>query len=293
MYMDKLKIAGQYMLPQHTLTKLAGKFASWQGGSLTTSVIKAFIKKYQVDMSEALDSDPASYSTFNEFFTRPLKEDARSIVTDKNELACPVDGAVSQAGDIVDGNIFQAKGCSFSLQAIIGGDEGDAEPFEAGKFATIYLSPKDYHRIHNPMKATLRKMIYVPGDLFSVNPLTAENVPNLFARNERVVTIYDTPKGPFAHILVGATIVGSMETVWHGTVTPTEKSSRKPRAEVQVWDYPNSGENSIELEKGAEIGRFKLGSTVVLLFPKDMVEFAENIQPGQITRMGSHFATLN
>jgi phosphatidylserine decarboxylase len=293
MCMDKLKIAGQYVLPQHALSKLMGKLASWQGGSVTTAIIKGFIKKYQVNMDEAADPNLESYTSFNEFFTRPLKEGAREICEGDNLLACPVDGAVSQLGDIIEGRIFQAKGCHFTLQEIIGGDEEDAKPFVDGKFATIYLSPKDYHRIHNPMQATLRKMIYVPGDLFSVNPLTAENVPRLFARNERVVTIYDTPHGPFAHILVGATIVGSMETVWHGTVTPSSNRERKFGAKTESWDYPAQGDQAIELAKGEEIGRFKLGSTVVLLFPKDMLEFEEAYQAGESTRMGTPFATLN
>ena len=203
-------------------------------------------------------------------------------------MAHPVDGAVSQCGPIEAGNIFQAKGHSYTSQALLGGDKADAERFDGGDFATIYLAPKDYHRIHMPIKGTLSKMTYVPGDLFSVNPLTAQNVPGLFARNERVVAIFETEIGPLAMVLVGATIVASIETVWAGTVTPPGGK------QVFSWDYPTTGPEALTLDKGAEMGRFKLGSTVVMLFAQDAIDtFADGVEPGETTRMGQAFANIN
>ncbi|MDP5205743.1 archaetidylserine decarboxylase, partial [Alishewanella sp. SMS9] len=201
-------------------------------------------------------------------------------------IAQPVAGAISQLGEIVSGQLGQAKNHTYSLQSLLGGKEQTAAPFLGGEFATIYLAPKDYHRIHMPVTGVLREMIYVPGELFSVNPLTAENVPDLFARNERVVTIFDTEFGPMALVLVGATIVASIETVWAGTVTPPAGSS------IFRWNYPASGLNSVRLEKGAEMGRFKLGSTVILAFPAGKVAFLADQQPGTVTRMGTPFANI-
>jgi phosphatidylserine decarboxylase len=250
--LDKFKIAMQYAMPKHFISRVVGKLAAAKAGALTTTLIKLFIKQYKIDMSEAKYSDPSHYKTFNEFFTRPLKDGVRPMVEDADTIIHPVDGAISQLGDIVDGQLIQAKGHDYSLQALLGGSEDDTTAFLGGKFATIYLAPKDYHRIHMPIDGTLSKMIYVPGDLFSVNPLTAQNVPNLFARNERVVAIFETEIGPLAMVLVGATIVASIETVWAGTVTPPAGS------DVFSWNYPTSGENAITLKKGEEMGRFKL-----------------------------------
>ncbi|MCE2595157.1 archaetidylserine decarboxylase [Motilimonas cestriensis] len=280
--LDQLKIAGQYLLPKHLLSRLLGKLASAEAGGLTTFLIEAFIKKYQVNMAEALDSNPSNYKTFNDFFTRALKEDARPILAQENQLAMPVDGKVSQVGQITQGRIFQAKGHDFSARELLGGFDIDVAPFDEGSFANIYLAPKDYHRIHMPVAGKLEKMLFVPGDLFSVNPLTAENIPNLFARNERVVALFTTEKGPLAMVLVGATIVASIETVWAGTVAPANGK------QVQVWDY---SEQNITLEKGEEMGRFKLGSTIVALFPKDTVTFSEHLTPGAPTRLGEVFAS--
>lgn len=284
--LDQIKIAGQYVLPKHLLSRLLGKLASARAGSLTTTLIKTFIRKYQVDMSEALHPEPEHYLTFNDFFTRELKPEARTIIEDPNTLALPVDGTVSQLGAITHGRIFQAKGHDFSARELLGGYDQDAALFDEGDFATIYLAPKDYHRIHMPMAGKLEKMLFVPGDLFSVNPLTAENVPNLFARNERVVAIFSSEHGPFAMVLVGATIVASIETVWAGTIAPATSGNKK---EVQVWDY---SEQDIQLEKGQEMGRFKLGSTIVALFPKDTLSFAQELAPGSVTRLGQPFANL-
>jgi phosphatidylserine decarboxylase len=253
----RLKVLPQYLLPKQLLTTLAGRFASQARGSTTTSVIRWFVKKYQVNMAEALNPDIGSYATFNDFFTRALKPGARPLTT--AELICPVDGAISQFGAIEFDQIFQAKGHSYSTTALVGGDKALAAQFQNGSFATLYLSPKDYHRIHMPCDGRLTRMIYVPGDLFSVNPTTARGVPGLFARNERVVCVFDTAHGPFVLVLVGATIVGSMATVWQGQINP-------PRgAEIREWRYDDE---LISLKQGDEMGHFMLGSTVVMLFPE-------------------------
>lgn len=273
MSLDKFKIAMQYAMPKHFISRMVGKLAAAKAGGLTTALIKLFIKQYKIDMSEAKYPDPAHYKTFNEFFTRPLKEGIRPLAEEKDIIAHPVDGAISQLGDVVDGQIIQAKGHDYSLQALLGGNEDDTVPFLGGKFATIYLAPKDYHRIHMPIDGTLSKMIYVPGDLFSVNPLTAQNVPNLFARNERVVAIFETDIGPLAMVLVGATIVASIETIWAGTVTPPAGK------DVFSWNYPTKGDNAITLKKGEEMGRFKLGSTVILAWGANQAEFLSDQHP--------------
>lgn len=287
MSLDKFKIAMQYAMPKHFISRMVGKLAAAKAGGLTTALIKLFIKQYKIDMSEAKYPDPAHYKTFNEFFTRPLKEGIRPLAEESDIIAHPVDGAISQLGDVVDGQIIQAKGHDYSLQALLGGKEEDTAPFLGGKFATIYLAPKDYHRIHMPVDGTLSKMIYVPGDLFSVNPLTAQNVPNLFARNERVVAIFETEIGPLAMVLVGATIVASIETIWAGTVTPPAGK------DVFSWNYPTTGDNAITLKKGEEIGRFKLGSTVILAWGANQAEFLSDQHPETVTRMGTPFAKIN
>lgn len=285
--LDNIKIGLQYCTPKHTLTRLAGKLASLEAGKLTTAVIRWFIGQYNVDMSEAHNPDPAAYSTFNNFFVRELKDGVRPVNADDNLFCYPADACVSQLGPIKEGRLFQAKGHYFDACELLGGDKALAEEFIGGDFATLYLSPRDYHRVHMPCDGTLRQMIYIPGDLFSVNPLTAQNVPNLFARNERVVCIFDTVHGPVAQILVGATIVGSIETVWSGTVTPPTGPN------VRRWDYPVSGAQSVILKKGQEMGRFKLGSTVINLFPKEMIHFVEAMKSEQPTRMGQPYAELN
>jgi phosphatidylserine decarboxylase len=256
--LNHLKVLPQYLLPKQWLTHLAGRFASQARGNTTTSVIRWFVKKYQVNMAEALNPDIANYATFNDFFTRALKPGVRPLA--EAELICPVDGAISQFGEIKQDQIFQAKGHSYSTTALVGGDSTLAAQFQNGSFATLYLSPKDYHRIHMPCDGKLKRMIYVPGDLFSVNPTTARGVPGLFARNERVVCVFDTNKGPYVLVLVGATIVGSMATVWHGQINPPRS------ADVREWLYVDE---LISLKQGEEMGRFMLGSTVVMLFPEN------------------------
>jgi len=283
---DKFKIALQYFMPKHFISRLVGKFAAAEMGSLTTKAIEAFIKAYGINMAEAKYKNATDFKTFNDFFTRELEEGARPILADENTICYPVDGAISQQGDIVDGQLIQAKGFNYSLQSLLGGDEATAAPFQGGKFSCIYLAPKDYHRIHMPIDAVLREMIYVPGDLFSVNPLTANNVPDLFARNERVVAVFDTEKGPMAMVLVGATIVASIETVWAGTITPPAGK------DIFRWQYPKSGHGAVVLKKGDEMGRFKLGSTVITTFAPDMVEFNPADGPKTVTRMGEYYANL-
>lgn len=287
MLLDKIKIALQYIMPKHAISRLVGKFAAAEAGWLTTKFISVFIKAYDINMAEAKLKNPGDFKTFNDFFTRELEEGARTINKDPMALCYPVDGMISQQGDIEAGQLIQAKGFNYSLVSLLGGDEQDATPFQNGKFSCIYLAPKDYHRIHMPMAATLRKMIYVPGELFSVNPLTANNVPNLFSRNERVVAIFDSEHGPFSMVLVGATIVASIETTWAGTITPPAGK------DVFTWDYPAEGINAIKFEKGDEMGRFKLGSTVISTFAPEMVEFAEGAGPETVTRLGELYATLN
>ncbi|WP_237467931.1 archaetidylserine decarboxylase [Vibrio stylophorae] len=264
-----------------------GKFASAKAGGMTTAFIRWFIKQYRIDMSEAVIEEPTQFETFNDFFTRELKPGLRTFSDDAQEIGHPADARVSQLGAIEQGQLIQAKGHSYSALTLLGGDYRLADTFADGQFATLYLSPSDYHRVHMPMAGTLRQMIYVPGDLFSVNPLTAENVPDLFARNERVVCIFDTAIGPMAQVLVGATIVGSIETVWAGTITP----QRRPT--IHKWDYPAAGEEgAITLEKGQEMGRFKLGSTVINLFPKDTISFDESLAPGIKTSLGTPYARI-
>ena len=272
---DKFAVLPQYLIPKQAITALAGKFANARAGRLTTNVIRWFIARYQVNMEEAAHPDIRSYDSFNAFFTRALRSDARPLA--QADFICPVDGAISQFGAIEHDQIFQAKGHSYSTAALLGGDRDLATQFENGSFATLYLSPKDYHRIHMPCDGRLTRMIYVPGALFSVNPTTARGVPGLFARNERVVCVFESEHGPFVLTLVGATIVGSMATVWHGVVNP-------PRAgHIREWHYD---QQQVVLKKGDEMGRFLLGSTVVMLFPNEMLDFNPAWTPERPTRLG-------
>ncbi|OYU46580.1 MAG: phosphatidylserine decarboxylase [Burkholderiales bacterium PBB4] len=277
---DFFAVLPQYLLPKQALTAFAGKVAGAQAGRWTTSLIEWFIKRYRVNMAEAANSDPASYTSFNEFFTRALKTGARPLAD--APWVCPVDGAISQFGHIAKDQIFQAKGHHYSTTALVGGDARLAAQFDDGEFATIYLSPRDYHRIHMPCAGRLRRMIYVPGDLFSVNPTTARGVPGLFARNERVVCVFDTVHGPMVLTLVGATIVGSMATTWHGVVNP-------PRTgQIKEWHYDDG---AVVFAQGDEMGRFLLGSTVVLLFPQKTAVFEGAWAPARAVQLGEKMAT--
>lgn len=272
---DRLAVLLQYLLPKQALTAFAGKIAGAKGGRLTTWLIRWFVGRYGVNMDEAANPDIGSYPSFNEFFTRPLRNGARPLAD--VDYVCPVDGAISQFGAIERDQIFQAKGHHYSTTALVGGDSVLAAQFQDGSFATLYLSPKDYHRIHMPCDGRLTRMIYVPGALFSVNPVTARGVPGLFARNERIVCVFSGAKGPFVLTLVGATIVGSMATVWHGVVNPPRLGA------VREWTYDTQ---QVLLKQGDEMGRFLLGSTVVMLFPKDMLLFNDQWAPARGICMG-------
>ena len=277
---DRLFIfAQQYLLPKRALTVALGTLSNIRGGALTQAAVKTFIGHYSVDMTEAADPDPGHYASFNDFFTRALRPGARPLAD--APWICPVDGSISQCGAITRDRIFQAKGHDYSTLALVGGDPALAAQFQDGAFATLYLSPKDYHRIHMPCTGRLTRMIHVPGDLFSVNPATARGIPGLFARNERVVCVFESNRGSFVMALVGATIVGSMATVWHGIVNP-------PRPGVlREWRYEG---NTVLLERGTEMGRFLLGSTVVMLFPKDILRFNEQWAAEKAVRLGEGMA---
>jgi phosphatidylserine decarboxylase len=279
---DRMAVLPQYFLPKQALTLLAGEIARARGGALTTRLIRWFIDRYRVNMTEAANPDPAAYATFNDFFTRALAPGARPLAA--ADLVSPVDGAISQFGAIDGDAILQAKGHTYTVQAMVGGDADLARPLLNGHFATLYLAPKDYHRIHMPSDGKLTRMIHVPGDLFSVNPTTARGVPGLFARNERVVCVFDGARGPWVLVLVGATIVGSMATVWHGVVNPPRPGS------VRDWRY--EGDQAVVLKQGDEMGRFLLGSTVVLLLPPAPLAFNPAWRPGEAIRMGQVMASF-
>lgn len=277
-YWKRIKIAFQYVMPQVYLTRLAGWFAKQNWGTVTHFTIKVFAKKYHVDMSEADKPHFTDYANFNEFFTRKLKADARKIDENPTALCLPADGRISQLGHIDKDLLLQAKGHSFNLRDLLANDDELSERFKNGEFITTYLSPRDYHRVHMPCDGTLRKMLYVPGDLFSVNPFLAEHIPNLFARNERVICVFDTEFGTMVQILVGATITASISTVWAGVINPPRPN------EIKIWTY--DGENTINLLKGQEMGAFQLGSTVINLFQQDSVKLADTLGVDSITRVG-------
>lgn len=273
----------QYLIPQHLLSRLVGKLADCRIGWIKNTLIKNFARRYQVNMAEARVEDLTAYASFNDFFTRELKPDAREITADPLQLASPADGAISELGLLQHGQLLQAKGINYSLTRLLGGDVERAKPFMGGSFATIYLSPKDYHRVHMPLEGRLLETIYVPGDLFSVNQATADHIPSLFARNERLVAFFETPAGPMALILVGAMIVAGIETVWDGQVAP-------PVRQVKIRDF--SDPQPVVLEKGEEMGRFKLGSTAILVFGPEAVQWREDLQNGTPVRLGEALATL-
>jgi len=277
---DRLSVLPQYLFPKQALTTFAGKIANARAGRFTTALIRWFVGHYGVNMEEAANPAIESYATFNEFFTRALRPGARPLAG--ADYICPVDGAISQFGAIDDDQIVQAKDHNYSVVALVGGDRDLAAQFQHGSFATLYLSPKDYHRVHMPCEGRLKRMIFVPGSLFSVNPVTARNVPGLFARNERAVCVFDSELGPFVLVLVGATIVGSMETVWHGIVNPPgTRQVREWHYQPQDWVF----------KKGDEMGRFSLGSTIVVLFPKERLAFNPEWAPAREIRLGEMMAT--
>ena len=272
---NRFAVLHQYLLPKQLITSFGGWVASAEAGAVTTAIIRWFVGHYGVNMNEAVEPDITRYRSFNDFFTRAMKPEARPLAA--ADLICPIDGAVSQCGDIDGDQIFQAKGHRYTTTALLGGDTAEAARYAGGSYATLYLSPKDYHRIHMPDAARLRRMVHVPGDLFSVNPTTARGVPGLFARNERVVCHFEGPKGPFVMVLVGATIVGSMATVWHGVVNPPRPGT------VREWRYDD---REIAFRQGDEMGRFLLGSTVVMLWGKRHIEFNPAWKAERLVRMG-------
>lgn len=278
---DKLFIGFQYIVPQHLLSHLVGWLAETRINWIKNIFISKFITQFDVNMAEAKLQTPESFENFNDFFTRELKENARTIDDNSNSIVSPADGAVSQIGNIENGRVFQAKGQDYSLIELLGGDRQTADDFMGGKFATIYLSPKDYHRLHMPVTGTLREMIYVPGDLFSVNQTTAQNVPRLFSRNERVVAVFDTELGPMALVLVGAMIVAGIETTWAGRITPFDRR-------IKSTQYPAQGDSQqpLVIEKGEEMGRFFLGSTIVVCFGEDKMNWLETLKAEQPLQLG-------
>lgn len=279
---NRLFILFQYLLPQHALSRLVGHLARSTWTPFKKTFIKWFIRRYQVNMDEALSADPVSYACFNDFFTRALKPGVRPISSEPNLIVSPADGVINQSGRITKGRLIQAKGRDFSLAALLGGCEERARPFLDGCFATVYLSPRDYHRVHMPISGTLKEMVFIPGKLFSVNQLTAASVPDLFARNERVVCVFDTERGPMVMVLVGAMIVASVETVWAGNVCPAGR-------QVSVTDYVDHLP-PIQIGRGEEMGRFKLGSTVLVLFGPDAVELVDVLAAGKSVRLGEVIA---
>ncbi|WP_298633138.1 archaetidylserine decarboxylase [uncultured Umboniibacter sp.] len=279
-FSDQLFVALQHVLPQHTLSRIVGRLAASETPWIKDAFIRNFAKKFDIDMSDAQEHDLTAFASFNDFFTRALKSEARPIDANVNTLVSPADGVVSECGTIENGQLMQAKGQYFSLHSLLGAQPELTDTFANGSFATIYLSPRDYHRVHMPFGGTLRKAIYVPGDLFSVNGVTAQLVPGLFSRNERLVCVFDTPKGPVALILVGAMIVAGIETVWGGQVCPLSK-------DIVVSQFDKAGRSpSVKLNKGAEMGRFKLGSTAIVVTPKDASEWIDGLSAGSAVRMG-------
>jgi phosphatidylserine decarboxylase len=278
----RVYVGMQYLLPHHLVAGLMYRATRVRWAPLRELVIRRFVGHFGVDLSEVPPPAGGAYPHFNAFFTRPLVPGARPIAGPGSAIACPSDGTLSQFGTIADGRIFQAKGHDFSLLELLGGDAARAAPFEGGHFATIYLSPRDYHRVHMPLGGDLTEMVHVPGRLFSVNPVTTRLVPRLFARNERLLCLFETDAGPMALVLVGAIFVGGIETVWAGEITPR----KGPLAPVGY----RAGD--VRLEKGAEMGRFNMGSTVVLVFPPGKVRWDEGLSPGQKVRMGQRLGTL-
>lgn len=284
--MDSLFVLGQHLAPQHLISRGAGLIANSTNPRIRDPFIHWFIRRYGVDMSEAQEPDPAAYRSFNQFFTRALKPGARPLEGDESTLVSPADGAISQLGSIRRGRIFQAKGQSFTLSELTAEPDRELAEFEGGAFNTIYLSPRDYHRVHMPVTGTLERMTFIPGRLFSVNPVTAERVPRLFARNERVVAWFRTEYGPMAVVLVGAMIVASIETVWAGPVAPS--GNRLTRQ-----DYPVKGDGAVTLSRGEEMGRFALGSTVVVALPRGRVEWDTNLDAATPLSLGQSLGQLS
>lgn len=281
--LDVLKTYSLYVLPHHALTRVV-YWLTRQRSSLTAPVIRWFAEKFKVEMNDAVNPDLGSYATFNEFFTRPLKPDARPVTSDPTGVACPADGRISAIGDIQNGQVFQAKGLDYSLNALLGGDDVASQRLSNGSFTTIYLSPRDYHRLHMPLAGTLIKQTHVPGRLFSVGPHTVRSLPNLFTRNERVIAQFETEHGLMALVLVGAMNVAAIETIWHGVVTPPQKKA----ISHELYD-DSSPVPSVTLDKGAEMGRFNMGSTIIVLI-ENQIDWLSDLQTNDAVRMGQLIA---
>lgn len=285
MHADRFIALMQYCLPKHALSRLAGFLANHQNPRLKNRLIAYFMNQYKPDLSEAIEQDPYAYATYNDFFTRQLRPECRPIDNDPNTLVSPVDGSVSECGLISSGKLLQAKGHAYSLYHLLGDYYDHAEKFTRGSFATLYLAPTDYHRVHMPFTGTLTEMLYIPGQLFSVQPATVKYISGLFARNERVICFFDTEIGPMAVILVGAVIVGSMSTVWHGQVAPNQDD------EIHRWCYPNPKTPTTTLMKGDELGAFSLGSTVIVLHADESLQWLDTLTPGASVRYGQAMTT--
>lgn len=278
----------QQALPTHLMSRFIHRITRIEAPWFKNRFIKLFMKGFGIKLDEAQIQNPHSFRHFNDFFTRALIDGARPMPETADVLCSPVDGRIYQTGDIVEGRIFQAKGRHFNAVELLGGDPERSAPFLGGRFATIYLAPSNYHRIHMPLSGSLRETVYIPGRLFSVNPATARAVPNLFARNERVAAIFDTAVGPMAMVLVGALFVGSIETIWAGEITPPH------RGKVQTWTHlDNDGQSKVSLARGEEMGRFNMGSTVILLFGPDAVQWAQEMEPDSPIRLGQKLGMLN
>lgn len=277
--LNQLKVIWQYCLPQHLLSRLVGRVAEIRVKRIKNALIRCAISRYKINLDEAISNDINDYPTFNAFFTRELKPGVRPISDDDNEVCSPVDGTISQLGTIDHNQIFQAKGHHYSIDDLLGGKDHQPASFDEGSFATIYLAPKDYHRIHMPVSGELTRMVYVPGRLFSVNPLTTSNIPNLFARNERVICYFKTTFGTIAVIMVGAMLVASIKTPWAGIIAPHRGN------DIKIWDYADNTLN-LSYKCGDEIGQFCFGSTVIVLFPKQGVEFAQQLKANSSLQLG-------
>lgn len=277
---DYVRAWPQYVLPHYFLSGLMHRATRCRWRWWKNLLIKAIVRQYRIDMSAAVQGDPLAYSSFNKFFTRAYRPEARPLPNDPQAIACPVDGTISQIGRIDNDTLLQAKGHHYRLNDLLAGDAAWIECFRDGAFATLYLAPRDYHRIHNALDGILRQTTHVPGRLFSVNPATVRTIPRLFARNERVIAYFNTKAGPMAVIMVGAIFVASIETVWLGEITPPR------RRIVQRWIHDREDQAQRRYSRGAEIGRFNMGSTVILLFGKDRVRWSEDLQNGSAVRMG-------
>jgi phosphatidylserine decarboxylase len=284
--LDYLKSWPVAILPHALLSRVVRQATRWQVSWWKNLLITLFVRRFNVDMTEAEQSDSAAYADFNAFFTRALKTGIRPLPKAADAIACPVDGRVSQAGTIEGDRILQAKGHDYSLTTLLGGDEQRAAAFSGGEFATLYLSPRDYHRIHMPATATLLETVYVPGRLYSVAPHTTRAIPGLFARNERLVCLFETDSGPMVMVLVGAIFVSCMETVWSGIVNP------RMRQKLQVTRHDRPGMTAIRLQRGMEMGRFNMGSTVILLFGPGQARWAETLHAGAPVSMGQVIGTV-